>query len=94
VFHDALYQALSAAFGLDCTWANRDPRSEAARIDDHHRRLTQLLDQARGRFDLAAHWEEFREIVWAGRDLDLTPTRTTDHNGDADDGDAGVRGER
>jgi hypothetical protein len=94
LFHDALYQALSAEFGLDCTWANRDPRSEDTRLDDHHRRLTQLLDQARRRFDPAAHWEEFREIVWGGRDLEPTPTRTTEHNGDADDGDAGVRGER
>jgi hypothetical protein len=33
LFHDALYQALSAEFGLDCTWANRDPRSEDTRLD-------------------------------------------------------------
>jgi hypothetical protein len=74
LFRDALYQALSAALGLDCTWANRDTTSENARVDRQHRRLAQLLDHARERFDPAAHWEEFREIVWAGRDLGPTPT--------------------
>jgi hypothetical protein len=66
-FRDALYQALSAAFGLHSTRAN-DPTPETARVDRQHRRLTLLLDHARERFDPAVHWEEFREIVWAGRD--------------------------
>jgi hypothetical protein len=92
LFRDTLYQALSAAFGLDCTWANRDPTSENARIDRQHRRLALLLDHARERFDPAVHWEEFREIAWAGRDLGPTSTPMTDHHG-GDDG-AAVGGER
>jgi hypothetical protein len=93
-FYDALYQALSAALGLRCTWANRDPTSEDARVDRQHRRLTQLLDHARERFDPAVHWEEFREIVWAARDLRPTSTPMTDHNGGGGDGGAAVGGER
>jgi hypothetical protein len=83
-FRDASYQALSSALGLHCTWANRDPNSEAARVDKQHRRLAQLLDHARERFDPAAHWEEFREIIWAGRGLRPTPIRVTDHNAGVD----------
>jgi hypothetical protein len=93
-FYDALYQALSAAFGLDCTWANRDPTSEAARIDRQHRRLARLLDHARERFDPVVHWEEFREIAWAGRVLGPTSTPMTDHHGGGVDGGAAVGGER
>jgi hypothetical protein len=92
-FRDALYQTLSAALGLQSTWANRDPTSENARVDYQHRRLAQLLDHARERFDPATHWEEFREIIWAGRDLRPTPTRVNDHNAGVDGG-AGVGGER
>jgi hypothetical protein len=91
---DELYQALSASLGLHCTWENRDPTSENARVDRQHRRLALLLDHARERFDPAVHWEEFREIVWAGRDLRATSTPMTDHHGGGGDGDAAVGGER
>jgi hypothetical protein len=94
LFRDTLHQTLSAALGLHGTWANRNPTSENARVDRQHRRLAQLLDHARERFDPAAHWEEFREILWAGRDLRATPTPTTDHHGDGVDGGAAVGGER
>ena len=71
-FRDALYCALSAAFGLNGSLGDRDPSAEAARVDSQHRRLGKLLDQARERFDPAMQWEEFREIVWTGRDLGPT----------------------
>ena len=74
-FRDALSNALSAAFGLNCSWANRESSSEDARLDGHRRRLlAQLLDDARERFDPAVQWEEFREVVWAGRDLQPAAT--------------------
>jgi hypothetical protein len=94
LFREGLHRALSAAFGLDCTWANRDPTSEAARIDRQHRRLALLLDHACDRFDPTVAWEEFREIVWAGRDLRTTSTPITGHHGGGDEGGAAVGGER
>ena len=71
-FRAALYRALSAAFGLKGLPTKRARSAEAARADSQHRRLWELLDQARERFDPAMQWEEFREIVWTGRDLDPT----------------------
>lgn len=73
-FRDALSDALSAAFGLNRSWANRESSSEDARLDGHRQRLAQLLYDARERFDPAVQWEEFREIVWAGRDLQPAAT--------------------
>jgi hypothetical protein len=93
LFRDELYQALSASLGLRSTRAN-DPTPENARVDRQHRRLALLLDHARERFDPAVHWEEFREIVWAGRDLRATSTPMTDLHGGGFDGDAAVGGER
>jgi hypothetical protein len=84
----------TAVLGLRCTWENRDPTSEDARVDRQHRYLALLLDHARERFDPAVHWEEYREIVWAGRDLRATSTPMTDHLGGGVDGDAAVGGER
>jgi hypothetical protein len=72
-FRHALQRALLATFGVHCTWANRDPSSEAARVDRQHRRLALLLDHAHERFDPVTHWEEFREIIWAGRGLEGAP---------------------
>ncbi len=74
-FRAELHRDLAAALGLNGTWANRDPSSKDLRIDGQHPRLAQLLDHARDRFDPAVQWEEFREIVWAGRDLGPAPTR-------------------
>ena len=68
-FRAALHRTLSAAFGFNGSPADRDPSSSAGRIDRHHWCLGELLDQARQRFDPALQWEEFREIVWTGRDL-------------------------
>ncbi len=67
-FRDALCRALSAAFGLNSSRADRDSSCEVTRSGSQLRRLAQLLDQARERFDPAVQWEEFREIVWASRD--------------------------
>jgi hypothetical protein len=66
-FRYALCRTLPGAFGLNGSWADRGSSGEVARIDGRQQHLAQRLDQARERFDPAAHWEEFREIVWAGR---------------------------
>jgi hypothetical protein len=68
-FRDELHRALSAAFGLNSPWVIPAGHVEAPRIDTQHRRLAELLDQARERFDPAVQWEEYREIVWAGRGM-------------------------
>lgn len=69
-FRAALHRALSATFGLNGCPADRASSVAADRIDRLRRRLGELLGQARERFDPAMQWEEFREIVWTGRDLD------------------------
>lgn len=67
VFREELVSALTAAFGLDSRWLDRDQELETARIAERCRRAFVLVDQAAGRFDPVSQWPQFREALWDGR---------------------------
>jgi hypothetical protein len=67
VFRDELVSALTAAFGLDSRWVDRDRGQETARITTRRRRAFALVDQAAARYDPLSQWPQFREVLWDGR---------------------------
>jgi hypothetical protein len=73
VFRDELVDALTAAFGLDSRWLDRDHAAETARIAERRRRAFALVDEVAARFDPEDQWSEFREALWDGRSPLMIP---------------------
>lgn len=68
-FRRRLHEALVAAWGLDGTRSDLDPRKEARRRTARLRGAYEMIDRARAQVDPATGWAEFREALWSQRDM-------------------------
>jgi hypothetical protein len=72
-FREELVAALTAAFGLDSRWVDRDHDLETARIAERRRRACALVDEVDAQYDRLAQWPQFREALWEGRHRLMIP---------------------